>query len=317
MHKCPPPKKALNTWLKAYGTIENENYGHLLLEQIGKGDEALRDALRPYFESAHQDAREYFHKRIGISLHPDGKLPQTVAYPNCLPSKALRGLFGEVIAGLVTEAYQEEFVGGYAWQVPIFLFREHDDVEKYLWSLRYDKKRVREIYGRHGTDFVGIALDGAGEVVRVIAGEAKWRKTLTPSAVSTLLYGPKVENEETGKKEYSNKGIWYEVNRDSVIPHGLRQMQFLLQLRDPEGHASTILSIDRAVLAEEPELERTDLVVISGNGAASRDTGDSLIGWQEIPQEYEAGRDLQIVEVILKDGDSLIDSLYGSLWSDD
>ncbi|WP_200600891.1 hypothetical protein [Stutzerimonas frequens] len=94
-------------------------------------------------------------------------------------------------------------------------------------------------------------------------------------------------------------------------------MQFLLQLRDPEGHASTILSIDRAVLAEEPELERTDLVVISGNGAASRDTGDSLIGWQEIPQEYEAGRDLQIVEVILKDGDSLIDSLYGSLWSDD
>lgn len=93
------------------------------------------------------------------------------------------------MAGLVTEAYHDEFIGKHAWRVPIFLFREHDDVEKYLWALRFDPERVREIYGRHGTDFVGIALNGGGEVVRVIAGEAKWRKTLTESAVAALLHG--------------------------------------------------------------------------------------------------------------------------------
>jgi hypothetical protein len=51
--------------------------------------------LRPYFESAHLDAREYFHAQIGISLHPDavgGPIP--VSYPNCLPSKAGRGNIG-------------------------------------------------------------------------------------------------------------------------------------------------------------------------------------------------------------------------------
>ncbi|MEN8640505.1 aminotransferase [Pseudomonas sichuanensis] len=317
MHNYPPPKEALELWLKAYGTVEDENYGHLLLEQLGESDAALLDALRPYFESAHLDAREYFHKKIGVSLHPDAKLRKTVTYPNCLPSKALRGLFGEVIAGLVTEAYQEEFVGGHPWQVPIFLFREHDDVEKYLWSLRYDEKRAREIYGRHGTDFVGISLDDAGEVVRVIAGEAKWRKSLTPSAVGSLLHGPKIKDEKTGKSDYSNKGIWYEVNRDSHIPHGLRQMQFLLELRDPIGHASTILSIDKAVLNLGPAPERTDLIVISGNEAARRSTGETIIPWEETPKEYKAGRDLQIVEVILKDGNTLIDKLYESLWSDE
>src|SRR3546814_1800506 len=81
------------------------------------------------------------------------------------------------MAGLVTEAYQNEFVGGHLWQVPIFLFREHDDVEKYLWALRYDPERVREIYGRHGTDFVAISLNDDREVVRVIAGAAKWRRS--------------------------------------------------------------------------------------------------------------------------------------------
>ena len=56
MHTCPPPTNALDQWLEPKGTVE-QNYGHLLLEQKGEIDPGLIDALRPYFESAHLDAR--------------------------------------------------------------------------------------------------------------------------------------------------------------------------------------------------------------------------------------------------------------------
>src|SRR3546814_5009593 len=82
-----------------------------------------------------------------------------------------------------------------------------------------------------------------------------------------------------------------------------------------EGHADIILSIDRAVLNLGPPPERTDLVIICGNGAAKRERADPLIAWEQPPSEYRAGRDLQIVEVILERGDVLIDALYAFLWS--
>jgi hypothetical protein len=314
MHTFSPPTDALTDWLKPYGTV-NEGYGHLLLEQIGVINENLIDALKPYFESAHLDAREYFHAQIGISLHPDAvNEERAVSYPNCLPSKAHRGLFGEVIAGLVTEAYQKEFVGAHTWCVPIFLFREHDDAEKYLWSLRYDLNRTREIYGRHGTDFIAISLDVQGEVCRVISGEAKWRSTLTPSVINGLLLGPKERDNNTGELAHNGRGIWFELNRDTPIPHGLRQLQKLLEQRAPNEYANAILSIDRAVLGQNPALNRTNLVLIVGNGAGRRKPMECLIPWEDKPEEYLATHDLQVVEVILNGGDALIDELYNKLW---
>src|SRR3546814_13276341 len=97
---------------------------------------------------------------------------------------------------------------------------------------------------------------------------------LTESTGAALLLGPKVRNEETGVLAHTGKGIWYELNRDTAIPHGLRQLQFVLEQRDREGHADIILSIDRAVLNLGPPPERTDLVIICGNGAAKREMAD-------------------------------------------
>jgi hypothetical protein len=134
MHTCPPPKETLADWLESYDTVR-ERYGHLLLEQKRDIDDELITALRPYFESAHQDAREHFHAQIGIDLHPDADgVGEGACYPNCLPRTALRGLFGEVMAGMLTEAFRESFVGAHPWRVPIFLFRYHADVEAYLFS---------------------------------------------------------------------------------------------------------------------------------------------------------------------------------------
>ncbi|MBQ0216458.1 hypothetical protein KAH39_03955 [Alcaligenes faecalis] len=316
MHTCPPPIDALNQWLDSNGTVEGK-YGHLLLEQKSSTGKSLVDALRPYFESAHLDARRHFHEQIGISLHPDC-VGQTVEiqYPECLPITARRGLFGEVLAGLITEGYKHEFVGAYDWKVPVFLFREHEDAEQYLWTLRFDPGQVREIFGRHGSDFIGITLNPENEVARVIVGEAKWRKTLTQSVVDALLNGPKKKTAKTDTSAHNGRGIWYELNRDAPIPHGLRQLQRILEANDPSGYSSTIASIDRAVFGKGPRLARTNLVLIVGNGSSKREELTCLVPHDAPPPGYTASPDLQVAEVVLKDGESLIDALYTSLWQD-
>jgi hypothetical protein len=103
MHNCPPPTPLLNRWLLG-AAHTNGNYGHILFEQAAPIDDALIDGLRPYFESAHLDAREVFHRAARIDLHPDANgLGGNAQYPNCLPPTAKKGLFGEVIAGLMAD----------------------------------------------------------------------------------------------------------------------------------------------------------------------------------------------------------------------
>jgi len=299
MHICPPPIAELNNWLKDYPST-NGDYGHLLLEQQCDCTPPLMNGLREYFESAHLDAREYFHAAIGIDLHPDASTSGINAcYPNCLPETARRGLFGEVMAGLVAEGY--EFVGSHKWTVPIFLFRYHGDVEQYLFSLARNPHRGRNVLGRLGSDFIGLSLGGDNSVERIIVGEAKWRKTLSKAIVKNLLTGV--------------GGIWQKMNNDTPIPHGLRQLQRLLQERDPEGSAAIIISLDEVLLLRNQiSIPRTDLVLIVGNNYPRRKDGETLIGWEEKPGEYRAGNDLQVVEIYLNDGEDLITQIYDSLW---
>lgn len=309
MHTCLPPGAAMAAWLKETNKI-NGDYGHLLLEQQAPIDPAQ---LRPYFESAHLDAREAFHGDAGLDLHPDAGAPGAHAqYPACLPPTARRGLFGEVLCGLVTEQY--EFVGKENWIIPVFLFRHHADAKKYVFALARDPARQRQLHGRHGNDFIAICLDGNGAVVRFLAGEAKWRKSLTTGAVETLMLG---EWETTnGVKSRSNRGIWYELNRELAAPDGLRQLQSILKERDPNGYAPAILSMDRALILRNPVMiPRTDLIVLSGNAAAKRAAGSTLLTVNAVSADYTAGNPLQIVEMILEGGDALIDQLYDSLWS--
>ena len=130
--------------------------------------------------------------------------------------------------------------------------------------------------------------------------------------------GPWEVDDETDERRRSGRGIWFEVNRDPLVPHGLRQLQRLLEERDPDGHAAAILSIDRViVLANAQPLPRTNLVLIVGNGANGRDADAVLIPWEEPPVDYTAPHDLQVVEVILMNGEALIDGLYPTLWQDE
>lgn len=317
MHTCLPPHDALEEWLEGHPST-NGKFGHLLLLQKEIDREALCQALRPYFESAHLDAREVFHADIGIDLHPDagdgGDAP--IEYPGCLPGTTRKGLFGEVMAGLITEGY--ELVGAHDWCVPIFLFRYHEDARNYLFALARNPERKRQTIGRLGSDFIGLLLDEDGAVVRFIAGEAKWRKTLTQSVVDSLMHGKKIDDPAGGGgKVHSGKGVWNDVNNDPPVPIGVRQLMRLLQEHDPDVYDAAILSMERALVLNHPEpLPRTDLIIIVGNGAATREKMNCLLPFKEMPDDYTAGHDLQLVEVILEDGEELIDALYESLWSD-
>ena len=101
------------------------------------------------------------------------------------------------------------------------------------------------------------------------------------------------------------------------VPHGLRQLQGLLQECDSDRFSAAILSIDRALVVKDMEpIPRTDLILIAGNDVPSREERTSIIPWEAPPTEYSAGNDLQVVEVIINDGEELIDAIYNSLWTE-
>ncbi len=316
MHTCPPPRKQLRKWLTEYSTVVS-NYGHILFEEKASVDDDTRLALTPYFESAHLDARECFHKLARISLHPDGDEPGCDGqYPTCLPLITRKGLFGEVMCGMISEAF--ELVGKHEWIIPVFLFRHHEDAGQYIYTLNRDPTRTREVIGRKGDDFIGIVLDEDGAIIRFIAGEAKWRATWNPSSVKTVMLGPIVASTEGGgeKRARADNGVWFELNRALSVPLGLEQLQRILIEREPEKFASVISSLDRILAHRSPvKVERTDLVLLVGGPPASRKPGQSLIEWEAMPKEYTAGRDLQVVEILIENGEDLITGLYDSLWA--
>lgn len=312
MHNCPPPMPVLDHWLRGIAHV-NGSYGHILFEQVAPVDDTIVDGLRPYFESAHLDAREVFHSAARIDLHPDAPGPGDHAqYPNCLPPTAKKGLFGEVMAGLITEAYQ--FVGGYRWTIPVFLFRYHAEVEAYIFELARDPARVREVSGRHGNDFIALGIDPVSkEVVRFIAGEAKWRAKLTPAKMDDLMLG-----EWTGPAEArvrANDGVWNEMSRGLAAPQGLEQLNKLLREKAREEYAEAIVSLDRALLLGAAPLARTDLVFVAGNKAARRNPGTPYLPVTVPPPQYTAGRPLQVIEFVIEGGVDLIERLYRSLWA--
>ena len=315
LHTCPPPRKAIKRWVDSYPSTEG-NYGHLLLEQKCACDDKLVADFVAYFESAHGDARNYFHAQLGIELHPDAAdAGAHAAYPTCLPTTTRRGLFGEVMAGMITECF--DYVGDHDWKIPVFLFRFHEDAEQYMFELAREPARKREVYGRRGSDFLALAINDDGEVVRFIAGEAKWRKKLQNAVIRTLLHGTEVTNKITKSVKNDGKGIWAQINKAPQVPHGLRQLQRLLKDIDPEAYSAAILSLDRALVVQgAAPLPRTNLIMIAGNDVPSRDARVPLIRWKPVPAEYAAPHDLQVVELILNDGEELIDRIYDALWAE-
>ena len=96
----------------------------------------------------------------------------------------------------------------------------------------------------------------------------------------------------------------------------MQQICDLLKIKDRDGHARAILSLDEALLTDVGP-PRTDMVLIAGNRAATRAIGTALLPTAAPPSDYKAGRPLQIVEIVLSEGEAMIERLYASLWRTD
>ncbi len=312
LHNCLPPIADLKRWLHEVENV-NGTYGHLLLEQVIAPDAQLANALRAYFESAHADAREVFHAAARIDLHPDADAPGAHAqYPSCLPPSAQKGLFGEVMAGLMVESFQ--FVGSHRWTIPIFLFRYHTQAGTYIFNLARDPNRIRQISGRHGNDFIALGIDPETRaVVRFIAGEAKWRASLTPAVMDEVMLGGWTGAPHARVR--SGNGVWANINGALPVPEGLEQLSRLLREKAPNDFAEAIVSLDEALLIGAAPLPRTDYVFIAGNRARARAAGECYLPTSAPPAEYNAARPLQVVELVVEDGSPFIEQLYASLWS--
>jgi hypothetical protein len=315
MHTCPVPVAALKAWLKGSWKA-GPGYTHLLLESNVPPPSDLAAQLRPYFESAHADARRFFHEYAKIDLHPDSLgSNSTCQYPTSLPATTRHGIFGEVLAGLVVEAYQPQH-DKYKWSVPVFLFRHHADAGKYLFFLVRDSSRTRQLWGRLGDDFIGVGFDSNTNVEKIIVGESKFRGSLSKLSVDDLLLGSRKKAKPGEVASREKDGIWRAFKEAPAVPEGLLQLQAILIEREPNKYANAILSLDK-ILAINPKhtVPRTDLVVFSGGSPSSRKSGETLVHSHALPIEYEAGRDLYVVEAFLENGADLIKEVYDTVWS--
>jgi hypothetical protein len=315
MHTCPVPVNALNAWFKS-SSKALPGYTHLLLESNKPAPSDLPEQLRPYFESAHADARRFFHQYAKIDLHPDSLgSDSTCQYPTSLPPTARHGIFGEVLAGLIVEGYQPQH-DKYKWSVPVFLFRHHADAGKYLFFLARDSSRARQLWGRLGDDFIGLGFDQTKSVERIIVGESKFRDSLSKLSVDDLLLGSR-EKAQPGEVATRKKdGIWRSFKAAPSVPEGLLQLQAILIERAPTEYAEAILSLDRILaIGAKHFVPRTDLVVFSGGSPIKRKPGETFVDSNVLPIEYEAGRDLYVAEVFLENGAALVKEIYDTVWS--
>src|SRR3546814_3256362 len=98
-----------------------------------------------------------------------------------------------------------------------------------------------QIFGRFGSDFIGLSLGDDGEDVRLIAGEAKWRNRLTQSAVDTLMLGVYEDGEdEDGERVRKGRGVWFGVNRDMQVQHVVRSVTHTSELQAHMTHSYAV-----------------------------------------------------------------------------
>ncbi len=286
---------ALRNWLSAHTHHASAQYHVLVASAAGIAHlNPAYAALKAYLESAHADARSHFHEICSINLHPGAQgLGGIVEYPNRMVGNVRRGLFGEALCGLVAESWlllsvEAEFT------VPVFLFRFHSGVEEALNKL-LDGATPPEFSGRHGDDFLAVELDGDGEVVRILVGEAKFRTDMGVSQYRVLA------NEVLPK-----------LSAEPNVPLSITKLSRLLKEVDAVRFETVRASLDEIHLRQRT-VERVDMVVLVYEKDAVR-MKPPYAPTSGKPAEHSVARPLVIVELHLPEANALMDSLYPDLY---
>jgi len=181
-----PPLNLLDLWIDVEETRNTTSppYCHLLIRQKEDIAPEVWDEIFAYINHAHAGARQSLRAPLEDSLHPlqhNTEVDPAFGYPHRLGETALKGFFGEIIAGIVAEYYAGD--GEYKWEVPAYLFRTHIVAFQQLEVMKQTDDWERQIVGRTGDDGLAFARDENGQIVAWLACEAK----CTGNHSSTLI----------------------------------------------------------------------------------------------------------------------------------
>ena len=171
-----PQLALLDSWLEIEKTSNANSppYGHLLLRQREEVDSAVWDELFKYIDHAHEGARQSLRAPLGDSLHPlqhNTEVDPAFGYPHKFGDKALKGFFGEIVAGIVAKYFVSDNM--HEWEVPVYLFRTHIVAFEQLELMKQTKNWKRQIVGRSGDDGLAFSRDENGHIIEWLACEAK------------------------------------------------------------------------------------------------------------------------------------------------
>jgi hypothetical protein len=297
-------------WLGFVGEEPASGYHVTWNAEPATPNDAAKEALRQYFESAHLDAREYFNKACRLNLHPLGKGGHHVDYPSCLPDNLRKANFGEVMCGAVVETYlmfdKRDFC------VPVFLLRDDGQVRNYLMKLRGGREKGTNP-GRPGDDFLALELDSDGFIQGVVVGEAKFRGNMPKAKYDSLMSGVAARAATKAKKAIAaKKGILEVLSAETELPVSLFQFADILAEIDAEAFAGISVSVDEMAMGQRL-VPRLDLVLLI-MGDRAKLTPAPYSSLKVKPSKYTADRPLEIVELHIPNAQTLIDEVYDSVY---
>lgn len=157
---------------------QNATYYHLHLLENKANRRAILPILARYARDAHSDSVAEI-RRITVGRLDTRQTSQRdqvlAAYPNACTDTTLKGYFGELMAGLVAEAFSPK---GEAWHVPAFLFHTHDLLFQELIRFVHVRDHVRQVVGHSGADCLAFSTTGnTASITRVLICEAKCSST--------------------------------------------------------------------------------------------------------------------------------------------
>jgi hypothetical protein len=211
--------------------------------------------------------------------------PTSFVYPDDLDTVTIQGYLGEVFAGLVAENFAPH---GGSWIVPAFLFRDHMAAIQSLERRRQLGGPARSAPGRTGDDAIAFRLGADGEVVEWLFAEAKCTDQHNSGLVSE------------GHSQF-DLPIW--------LPIDLVQLIEILRSRDEPGDGAWVDALTNLLLKDSASAPpRSDLFVYVCGRRPIRKT--TWLRPDKPHAKYQAGKQLEAVEVHLEDFDHVLGRVY-------
>lgn len=270
---------------------KTKKYRHRLLKENLSQRKGILNDLKSLVQNAHDDYRRHLRDIMDFSLDPLNTKPQNdpaSGYPELLHIDTLKGYFGEIFAGIIAENYspfdEDE------WEVPVFLFRCHDQAFQQLERLRQEGGKAKPIPGRTGDDCLAFKRDSSGNIIKSLVCEAKCTKGHAQKIISDA-------HEKISEK--------------NLTPVDLKQLVEILKDYDTPESLNWIYSLRKLYMdGKNDKYERLDLVSYICGRSPKQKNRYSWIPTEKPNDKYKGKRRLEAVEVHLNDVEEIVKHVY-------